>query len=361
MWRLLRFCSMILALVMVGSIYAQSTITVPDVRGLSLPNATAELNRVGLRVGAVTNIEWWEDSGYQANQVNTQLVAPDSTVDAGTKVDLTVVRQKNIELLYDDNDLTMKNLSSFALNLEGVLFDAEESDVQLQAMRWSKLLREGQCTQVWTVNRNGPKDVEGCNYIQTWFSTTNSQEHFWTELNDVYSFYVMQNGLPRGRCTAAPPGSQDVPSTCQFYLDSNGAEDSDVPFIYFAYTPGALVILNRADNQWMPTADASVVNNNPSLSKGGVRFNLVDFERFDRSAVVGDIARLAPNQCLLYLRGQDNNGSAPIDCDVLASTNLSSAEAFWLLDFEVNSLTDGQKHICPGATQDKTTICVLPR
>lgn len=56
-------------------------------------------------------------------------------------------------------------------------------------------------------------------------SVNRRNEHFWTGANGVRPFNVVQGGLERAICQAAPPNSQDQPTTCEFYLPSGASEE----------------------------------------------------------------------------------------------------------------------------------------
>ena len=111
----------------------------------------------------------------------------------------------------------------------------EGTSATYAASQWDNNLRENQCFQLWSLNRNGPKDVEGCHFIQTWHTTTNTGSHFWTQSNGVMRFAALENGIQRAICDAAPPNSQDSPITCEFYLAGGGDADDATGFVYFAY------------------------------------------------------------------------------------------------------------------------------
>ncbi len=339
---------------------AQENVIVPDVAGLNVPQAAAALNRAGLRLGVQTAVGWTADSGVPQNTVGSQSVAAGSSVTYGASVDVTVYRSPNIRLIYDDNDLTMMNLSDIPLDIPGLIFNGVEgTTASMAASRWSNVLREGQCLQVWSVGRNGPKDVEGCQFIQGWFSTVNTAEHFWTQVNGVARFNVVENGVERAVCDAAV--SPDNPLTCEFFIAGGGANADVTPYVYLVYTTGAIAFINNTDDRWMPTNQTTLYNYNPGISVAGSPLVFGDPGLFRNPDIVADITLLAPHQCLLLTITGSDISQPPDTCDVITQRDLDATVAFWVADFEVESGSDGRRRTCPAATPDRTTICVMPR
>lgn len=339
---------------------AQETVIVPNVTGLSVPQAAAELNRVGLRLGSQSVVQWDTASGLPQNTISTQSVAADSSAAPGTTVDVTILRASNIALIYDDNDLTVINLSPDRLNIGGLTFSTVEgTSAAFAANRWAGSLDAGECGQIWSVSRSGPKDVEGCEST-FWMTTNRSQEHFWTAANGVARFSVLDNGIERAICYAAPVGSQDQPLRCEAFLAVDGAASEVTPYVYFVYTTQAFAVINRSPDKWMPTAQTTILNYNPGLSIPGLPVVLGDATLFGSPVIAADIARLAPGQCL-FLTSDNPNAALPEPCDAIARLDLSSTVAFWLAAFQVDSASDDEQRQCPAAVPDKTTICVMPR
>ena len=62
-----------------GSVFAQDSVTVPDLTGLSVPAAAALLNKSALALGAENNQGWTADSGVEQNHIKGQSVAAGQT------------------------------------------------------------------------------------------------------------------------------------------------------------------------------------------------------------------------------------------------------------------------------------------
>lgn len=354
----------IISLIMccVGFVQAQSAVTVPDVSGLSVPEAAAELNRAGLQVGTITATGWSADSVAPQNTVAEQSIPAGQTADFGSAVDLTVLRTANIALIYDDNDLTLVNLTGQFIDLTGLMFTAVEGGTAtFSAGRWSAGLRGNQCMQIWSVNRNGPKDLPDCEFIQNWLTTNNTAEHFWTRNSGVTDFAVLENGVERGRCVAAPQGMQDTPFRCEVFISAADSGEDVAPFIYLAYTPDAIAIINRTPDQWMPTDQTMFYNFNPQIQVAGASLIFGDPALFNEAPVIGDVSLLAPNQCIMLTNSTANVTNPPQACDLISQKSLDPSVIFWTAQFEIESVTDGRRRACPAADATKTTLCIVPR
>lgn len=329
----------------------EQTVTVPDVTGLNVPSAAALLNKNGLRLGVENNQGWTAESGLPENTINGQSIPAGGTVPFGAAVDVNVLRSPNAAVIFDDNDLTLVNGGSGELNLTGITFVAlDGAGAQLAGSRWAGSLRAGQCVQVWSVGRNGPKGVDECATIQNWLVTTNAGEHFWTGAGGT-TFSVLQNGLPRATCPVSHPGR------CEFFLSGSGAGGDATDYVYFAYTPDRLAIINQSPDQWMALDGFYVLNNianRAPVFPGDVTLY------GSLGPDVETVSRLAPGQCIFYTNQTPENDSPPQPCDVIARLDIGASVIFWGGAFGVAS-SDGQERTCPVATPGRLTICVMPR
>lgn len=330
---------------------------VPDLAGLNTPQAAAALNRVGLRLGKEIAVPISE--GVTPDVISGQSFEAGSLVGAGAEVDVEIPRSPNVRLMYDDNDFTVINLVNANINIEEVVFETVVSTqaASFNARRWARQIRAKQCTQVWSVNRNGPKDLPDCKYIQNWQTSTNRDLHFWTGANGVQSFRVVQGDAERGVCPAAPPNSQDTPSQCELYLPAGGNNDVTA-HIYLAYRADRLAVINNTTDKWMPVNTAQIINGLSDPAPLGREFR-INAGLFGRPEIVARINRLAPNQCLLFLtEGADPD---PIqNCDVIATYPLQASQLWWTANFEVMG-SDDRRRTCTAAVTDKLTLCVMPR
>ncbi|MBK9745244.1 MAG: PASTA domain-containing protein [Anaerolineae bacterium] len=337
------------------------TVTVPDLTGLSVPVAAAQLNAAGLRLGGQEVIPWSESSSLPAGSISTQDVAAGQTATAGTAINVQVLASPNVTLIYDENDLTILNRTGQDLPFGGLSFEVADGAMPatFQATRWAGGLQNGRCAQVWSVVRYEAKAVDGCDGIANWLTTNNPGEHFWTQLNGVNRFRVLQNGVERGACASAAAGT--TPITCSFYIPAPSSSDV-TEYVYFAYTPGRLAIINQSPDRWMPLVGTQVINNNPNLTPPGQGVPIGDPALYLPVNPVADVTRLAPGQCVLFT---DSTGletdNLPQPCTVIARLDIGQQLIFWAADFNIVSVTDGQTRTCRAATADRLTICVMPR
>ncbi len=337
------------------------TVAVPDLTGLTAPVAAAQLNAVGLRLGTQAALPWSESSGLSAGSISGQDVPVGQAVAPGTAVNVQVLLSPNVTLIYDENDLTILNRTGQDLPFPGLMFEVLEgaASAAFQATRWAGGLQNGRCAQVWSIVRYDAKAVEGCDGIANWLTTNNPGEHFWTQLNGVNRFRVLQNGVERGSCAAAPAGT--APITCSFYVPAAGSSDA-TDYIYLAYTPGRLVIINQSAERWMPLNGTQVLNNNPNLSSPGQGVPIGDPALYVPVNSVADVTRLAPGQCLLFTDSTGlENDNLPQPCTVIGRLDIGPELIFWVADFTIVSVTDGLQRTCLVAVADRLTICVMPR
>lgn len=348
----------LLLIILNSMLLAQTEATVPDLTGLNVPRAAAELNRAGLKLGAQVAAVWTADSGLSPESIGGQSVAPGTTAEPGSTVDVTILRSPNVRLLYDDNDLTLINLTDKDIDLNGLILRAVDGN-KAAFTRWSGALRGRQCLQAWSVNRNGPKALPECEQIQNWVVTTNSAEHFWIPNNGVTQFEVSQASDVQFTCDVVPT-SQDVPTACEFYYSSEGQSGEVAEYVFFMYTTDRFVAFNSTEDKWMRLNKTVVTNPNPAQSTLGSTFTIGDPETFGNPDIIGDIKRLAPGQCLLFKSETVDANSLPQACDVIAQLDLPANELFWTSNFEFEG-TGGKRYTCTAAVEGKRTMCVMPR
>lgn len=357
LWKIRVLLGCLLASLLIGlkfTVAQETNVTVPDVTGMNVAQAAALLNKNGLRLGTEINQGWTADSGLVENTIKGQSIPAGQTAAFGTAVDVNVLRSPNALVIYDDNDLTLVNHSGGEINLTGITFVAADGNgAQLAGSRWSGSLRDGQCTQVWSVGRNGPKGLDECSTIQNWLVTTNAGEHFWTGEGGTTQFSILQNGISRATCPVANPGR------CEFYLASSGAGNDATDYVYFAYTTDRLAVINQSTDKWMTLDGFNVINNVAQ----GATLNLGDpglFTSRQHPPDVETVTRLAPGQCILYTNQSPGIDSPPQPCEVIARLDIGASVIFWGADFGVVS-SDGETRTCPAPTEGRLTICVMPR
>lgn len=341
--------------------YAQEDVIVPDVVGLSIPEAAAQLNANGLRLGRLTPAPLTRDNPTTPNTISTQSIAANTNTAYGTAIALTFFSNARITLIYDDNDITMRNESGATLNLNQITLASANGTQQFAARRWRGSLDNGDCTQLWSIARRAPKDVAGC-ASTFWFTSNNTAEHFWTQTNGVSEFSVTQNNTVLNTCPAAPANSQNAPLTCEFYVNLGAERPEFTEYVYFSYTTEAFAVINNASNLWMPLGATPIYNFNPQISVAGASLILGDPELFQNPDIVANVRRLAPRQCLLFTLAEATNPTLPENCDVIAQRALNQSVAFWLAPFELNSPFSSEgRATCPAATEGRLTRCIMPR
>lgn len=336
----------------------EPTVPVPDLTGLNMPQAAARLNEIGLRLGTEVTALWTASSLQPPNTISGQSVAPGTPVTAGSSVDITMLRAPNMVAIYDDNDITIVNRSGSIIDVSGMRLVSVEGNRAsiLVADRLQSFIREGQCLQIWSIWRNGPKAVDECRFIQGWLRDTPPREHFWTQTRGVVNFSILERGVERAICPAAPLGSEGNPLRCEFFFGGNSAAEV-TPYIYFVYTPSTMAIINQSTDRWMPTDRSEIFKPNVedfSLYVGNPAM-------FGNPVIVGDITLLAPGQCLLLTVNHPTDLAPPLPCTVIAYADINPQFSFWTAAFEIESATDGHRHGCPAALPDRPVICIVPQ
>lgn len=318
--------------------------TVPDVTGLTVPEAAARLNAAGLRLGLISDLQ---GIAGQSNTVEAQLPTAGSAAQPGDTVDLTVWRSGLVQLVYDDNDLTLMNLSDQDLSLRRVYFRSVDGTASpsFEATEWANRLRGEQCMQIWSIPTSDPKTVEGCDVFQQWVYRTVPGAHFWTGANDTTRFEVIQDGVARGVCVIDD-------GECSLYLAPFAGKSGIAPdiaeYVTLLYNADTLWITNRTANRWLPTGDLLV---------GGTQVG--DLAIYDRVSEVANPQLLAPGQCLRWERPGTTADSEADPCAVVGVARLSG---FWTQTFNVMNQVDGAPRECPPVLQvDETVLCLLPR
>lgn len=347
--------ALLLVLIIGGAALAQEdSITVPDLTGLNVPRAAAELNRLGLKMGTVTPQQWTAASPQAVGTIATQGIAAGQPAARGDTVDLSVLTDARIQLIYDDNDLTLVNATGRQLNMRQLVFGSTDGTKRFMATRWRPALPAGDCAQVWAVSRFDAKETPGCDSI-FWMTTNNSAEHFWTQASGAAAFNIVLNGESVATCDAAPPSSQDAPLTCEFFILTPAVANPVTGYVYFAYTTDRFAVINKSDERWMPLG-------NTPVRIAGLELNLGAPALFGNPDIAANVARLAPGQCTLFTNGTLAEATPPEPCDLIAQAALEPARAFWNAAFDVVSTTrPDEQFTCPAATADRVTICVMPR
>jgi len=330
---------LIVVLLLASVSAAQENVIVPDVTGLTVPEAAAVLNQAGLQFGAEVAEGWTEDAGVPENTIVRQSIDVGESAVYGTAIEVTVLRSANTLLIYDDNDITLVNQADGGLSLGGIRFSTDAGTI-FHASRWGGRVDSRDCVQLWSVGRTGAKPLDECGSIN-WLTTNNPAEHFWTGVDGTTTFTVYQNGIERAVCPVSTSGR------CEFFL-SGGGRSELTPFVYMVYTTDRFVVLNNSADRWMPLSGLRLNNGAP----------FADATYFDEPVVIGYLQALAPGQCLIYTRDA-NDASSPQPCDEIAVGTYTTGEPlFWDMEFTLSG-SEGD-YSCPAATAGRMTICILP-
>ena len=341
----------------------ESDAIVPDVIGLNVPQAAATLNAAGLVLGEQVAVFWAQESGLPQNSVSAQSIEVGASVPAGTAVSVTVLRGPNMRLIYTDTSQTLLNMSDSPADMSRLSFTDAASATSFMPARLINQLRPQGCLQLWSVTRSGPSRPDDCEFIQRWQVTSNPTEHFWRGANGVEELVVLAGGVGLVSCPASPAGNEANPLRCEFYYDGAGMGVDLTEYLYFVYTPEAIALINASEDRWMPTGANPIYNYNPSLAIPGSALRFGDPElwpdEFRRSP--GEIGSLAPGQCLVMTSAPTDADASPEPCTVIAQRDLSPDVAFWLADFEIESVADDLRSVCPAAIAEMPTLCIVPR
>lgn len=339
-------------------VLSQDDVTVPDVTGLTIPEAVARLNASGLRLGEqiaepLTN----QTQGTVAGQN----IEAGSSIAYGSEIALNVYSNTRITIIYDDNDLTMLNQAGASISMDGLVFSSTDGTKRFLATGWQNELEAGDCTQIWSIARREPKQVDGCDSI-FWQTTNNESEFFWTQSAGVSQFNITLNNDLVASCDAAPINTQDSPLTCEFYVVTDNVNTLASDFVYFVYTTDRFIVMNTNTDLWMPLTETPIFNFNPQISNPGASFILGDNSLFPDTDIIGDVRRLAPGQCILFTVTPLTDATAPEECHVLAQRDFAPEIAFWLANFELESpYSDNGRATCPAAVENRVTTCIMPR
>lgn len=332
-----------------------ATLRVPDLTGMTAPQAASTLHLLGLRLGSTT-IDLSPTAHFELlGTVTSQSIIAGEEIGIGESIDITILQAPNIRFVYDDNDLTFINQTGRIILLEPLVFVGNgEIQKTLTGTRWNiTAIPAGGCVQIWSIGRTAPKNIDGCSEISAWFSTTDASTYFWTQAAAIERFTVQQAGETLSNCPAAPLNSQDAPMSCVMYLPTIPSPDQS-RFLYLSYTSDALVIYNPMADIWM-----SLVNQ--VILPDGSTIDVSDVALYQTALAVSlttdgtTLLPLSPNECVVFRTTDDT--PLPEDCGLIVAEQTNAAP-FWLTDFSIMDNT-GTSRICKAAVADKTTVCVV--
>lgn len=324
--------------------------TLPDLTGLTVPQATARLNTLGVKIGTITLEEWSSAVSATPNTIAQQQPAAHTLLSDVSQVDFVVWQEQNARLIYDGNSLTLINLNNADLSLRRVVFKTldGQGSASFNATEWRNRLNASSCMQLWSVPRSSGESRAGCRALQQWLSRTNSVVHFWTGSQGATQFEVRQDGILRGICTIAA-------GECSFYLapfmGKSGIASDAAEYVYLSYTKDWLTLQNRTPDRWLPLNEITL--NNSRVILGNVA-------TYDNQPMTSAFPLLAPGECIALQRRDLAPTAPPPDCAVVATLSLAPAALFWMQPFTVTSRIDGTSRTCPAADGERA-LCLVPR
>jgi hypothetical protein len=334
---------------------ASSPITVPDVVGLTVPEAAAVLHRAGLKLGPQTSV-------YRLDQAHNTVIGQTPPADASaeplSEVGIEVVIQTNIEIVYDNNDITVINLTGTTLNGGRMRFEAIDSGLpsppafsfnEVADLRVS--VDDDQCLQFWSISEGMGQPADGCaRGLDGWFASILTERHFWTRASEAATFRFWYGDQPVGDC----PTMRDLrgKQRCPMRLALDPDEGDTAEYLYFVYSADQLIVKNASARRWMAV---------DGVTFGGI--DLGDFARIPRETFVGSERRLAPGECILLTAASISTGEPiqddlSVECFVIARGELSDVDLFWRRGF---ALGDAASCPPPPATNAARSICLVPR
>lgn len=353
--RAIRFLILV-GLVLVGVAvligYWLTSVPIPDVQGMTIPQAEAALNAAGLRIGEWVSVDE-EDSSGTPDRVVGQSAPSFWRLPQGSSVDLSVLRKNNVLLRYDvpppsetvGNTLTerwfnLQNLTNESLYFGDLRFvSVQDESIFLDASNWGWQLEEltaGYCLQILPIRFDFTIVPDGCEAVPEfgWYSDTNLASHFWS---NGTSFHVYQGSIRRATCQIAA-------DECAFWIEEAEVTRELTSYFYFIYDQNTFTVFNRSADRWMPINEVSI---NGSTNLGRESYERLPFLTND------DLQNLAPQQCIQLTSHSEKPESAPGCVQVIGWQ--TGANAFWNESFRVSGVE------CPAALAEGSSICIVPR
>lgn len=338
---------------------AAAATTVPNLAGMTPPQAAAALNAARLQLGAMSSMT--ASPPLLAGTVAGQFPPAGSVAVPGAMVDVSVAYAPNVRLIYDNNDLTLINIGTQPLDAGTLTFQASDAvPVSFDGRRWGRQIEPTDCVQVWSTRRTQPKSLAACRRIAAWLSTTDANQHVWKDASGAQGFIVRQEGVQRGECPTASPGTRENPLVCEIYLAQ--VQPPPVwPFIYLAYTRDSLVVHNTSADSWMRMNVPLLLASNHAISLNDTSlYHAVDGLIVSTgSGGVPVIRQLAPGQCVRFRTVSAPADFIPEPCLMFADA-LIDGVPFWHTPFTIED-NRGDKHVCAAAAPDAVTTCRVLR
>jgi hypothetical protein len=338
-----------IALLLVGTARAYQAaepVAVPNLIGLTVPQAARQLSEIKLLIGTETAQEWTAtevnpatNASFQANQITGQTPAAGQTLAPGASVQVTVLRAYNAVLTYNADGLTLHNTIIVPLNLTGVIFKTGEGKElrEFKASEWGKPVDIKGCYYIGAARlEDNPRD---CETLARQIVATQAAKQFWT----TGTFTVEQNGITIATCTASP---------CNLTVPQ-GDNPDQAAYLSFQYRTNYLTVRNPSD-RWMTLTGVTINGRN------GRKFALGTAQDKAPGDVPWAGSRLAPEQCIVYSE-LDIGSLPPYDCAVVAYVKLPAGAAFWQKGFSITTSVTRRTSNCGAPLPGLLSICRVPR
>ncbi len=340
-WRLTGV-ALALALASVVRVGAQQdTVRVPDLIGLSAPQAARGTADARLLFAGETSAAWSTGAAVQPNLVASQQPAPGEMVQAGSPVKVTVLRVFNVALSYDADNLFLINVSAQPLDLTGVSFESGDG-ASLRQFRTPNLgirLASKNCIRLSAGRPKTNSKPADCTSVGWSNAIVLQKQLFWTGEN----FRILRNGdgiatcsISAGRCDLMLPQSDDPERS---------------PYLSFAYRTTYLTIRNSSE-RWMGLAGVE------AIGWSGKRFRFDDFQHMAPGDVPWADKRLGPGQCIVYSQ-LDPGALPPYDCQVVGYVKIPAGMPFWSTGFTVISPTGRRSPTCAAPSRSLLSLCLV--
>jgi hypothetical protein len=324
----------------------QDLVAVPDLIGLTVPQAARRLIEAKLLPGIEAQQIWTTGAKAQPNQIIQQSPAAGEKVAGGTAITMTTLRTPNVKLEYNADRLFLTNLMDEPLNLNGVRLATGEgsSRVQFKASDWGKFLIAAHgCASLWTRPATGLTRPDGCKALST--TAVKMQSEFWPWLAGTGTFSVERYGQPVATCY-----SMEV--SCLLALPQEGDSDN-TGFLTFVYRTTHLRVENTTD-QWVNLEGVEAVG------RDAKRLMLNATQNMARGDVLWPGSRLAPKQCIIY-SALEVGLLPPYTCEVVGYVKLDPGGVFWAKGFSIIGSLRTLTQPCAAPVAGQESLCVLPK
>lgn len=240
--------------------------------------------------------------------ITPAIITPVPTIQPILQATATPETLPDLRLIYDDNSLTLLNISGRRLNL--ALLSFQSNDRRLLASVWdTEFLTErlnnfsdGDCLQVWSVELSQEQDkVDKCEIRHGWVAVNNSQL-FW---QGVGSFLVLNNDDIIAQCQVAE-------SVCDVRLDAEFKLETELI---------APAVLDR-DIRLMFNQDSFTIINitNVPVDLRGLVFQStsasLNVEALNTEFLTSPLSGLPANDCLMVWTFDVPEQNAPTECKI---------------------------------------------